>query len=90
MSASRPFFLLPFLPARRLPERHVLPLIVSKGIDQKDMQSGYERQPDGRESVMRNYGELLLALAKTVPDGLVCFFASYPALEQGATSSAEH
>jgi hypothetical protein len=31
---------------------------------------------------MRNYGDLLLCLARAVPDGIVCFFVSAAALEQ--------
>ena len=31
---------------------------------------------------VRNYGRLLVELAATVPDGLVCFFVSYLYMDQ--------
>uniref|UniRef100_A0A1I8FI07 HELICc2 domain-containing protein n=1 Tax=Macrostomum lignano TaxID=282301 RepID=A0A1I8FI07_9PLAT len=37
--------------------------------------SRYESRED--PAVMRNYGSLLLEMARVVPDGLVCFFPSY-------------
>ncbi len=32
-------------------------------------------------SVVRNYGDLVIELAHTVPDGMVCFFTSYSYME---------
>ena len=36
-------------------------------------------------SIVRNYGNLLVRLSQTVPDGIVCFFPSYLYLEEIAT-----
>jgi DNA excision repair protein ERCC-2 len=36
--------------------------------------------------VVRNYGRLLLEMASAVPDGIVCFFASYSYMD-GIVSS---
>lgn len=33
------------------------------------------------QAVLRNFGSLLIDLAKTVPDGMVCFFTSYAFME---------
>ncbi|XP_015429022.1 PREDICTED: TFIIH basal transcription factor complex helicase XPD subunit [Dufourea novaeangliae] len=53
----------------------LLPMIVSKGNDQVAISSKYETRED--VAVIRNYGQLLVEFAATVPDGLVCFFTSY-------------
>ncbi|XP_076619861.1 general transcription and DNA repair factor IIH helicase subunit XPD [Colletes latitarsis] len=53
----------------------LLPMIVSKGNDQVAISSRYETRED--VAVIRNYGQLLVEFAATVPDGLVCFFTSY-------------
>jgi DNA excision repair protein ERCC-2 len=37
---------------------------------------------DVREALCRNYGEMLVELAKIVPDGIVCFFVSYLYMDQ--------
>lgn len=58
----------------------ILPLIVTRGPDQVPITSRYSLRED--PAVMRNYGELLEDLVRTVPDGLVCFFTSYRYLEQ--------
>eukprot|EP00392_Amoebophrya_sp_AT5.2_P007087 g7101.t1 len=57
----------------------ICPLIVTRGPDQVPVSSNFEARDN--LSVTRNYGELLLSLAKTVPDGLVCFFTSYRYME---------
>merc|ERR1712194_538144 len=53
----------------------ICPLIVTRGPDQVPVSSNFEARDN--TAVTRNYGELLLSLAKTVPDGIVCFFTSY-------------
>ena len=53
----------------------LLPMIVGKGNDQVTISSKYETRED--VAVIRNYGQLLVEFAATVPDGLVCFFTSY-------------
>lgn len=57
----------------------LLPMIVSKGNDQVAISSKFETREDS--AVIRNYGQLLVETAKTVPDGIVCFFTSYLYLE---------
>lgn len=46
--------------------------------------SKYETRDD--TAVIRNYGQLLVETAKTVPDGIVCFFTSYLYLESVVAS----
>jgi DNA excision repair protein ERCC-2 len=58
----------------------ILPIVVTKGSDQGQLSTRYELRDD--ESVTRNYGELLVELAATVPDGIVCFFTSYMYMEK--------
>lgn len=55
------------------------PLIVTHGADQVALTSRFDARTD--PAVVRNYGALLLEFAKSVPDGLVCFFPSYIYLE---------
>jgi DNA excision repair protein ERCC-2 len=57
----------------------VCPLIVTRGDDQTTLSTKFalRSQPD----VVRNYASLLLTMASTVPDGIVCFFPSYLYLE---------
>lgn len=50
----------------------VCPLIVTKGNDQTELTSKFESRRD--PSIVANFGKLLLELAQTVPDGMVCFF----------------
>lgn len=46
--------------------------------------SKFETRED--TAVIRNYGQLLVEVAKTVPDGIVCFFTSYLYLESVVAS----
>uniref|UniRef100_A0A1A9WIP7 General transcription and DNA repair factor IIH helicase subunit XPD n=1 Tax=Glossina brevipalpis TaxID=37001 RepID=A0A1A9WIP7_9MUSC len=62
----------------------LLPMIVSKGNDQVAISSKYETRED--TAVIRNYGQLLVETAKSVPDGVVCFFTSYLYLESVVAS----
>ncbi|CAN7983690.1 unnamed protein product, partial [Ixodes hexagonus] len=57
----------------------ICPMIVSKGNDQVAMTSKFETRDD--IAVVRNYGTLLVEIASSVPDGVVCFFTSYMYLE---------
>lgn len=58
--------------------------IVSKGNDQVAMSSRFESRED--TAVVRNYGNLLVEVAASVPDGIVCFFTSYMYLESVVAS----
>eukprot|EP00834_Sanchytrium_tribonematis_P002000 NODE_55_length_29507_cov_0.809712.p3 type:complete len:560 gc:universal NODE_55_length_29507_cov_0.809712:16041-14362(-) len=55
------------------------PMVISRGSDQVAISSRYEIRND--PSVVRNFGNLLIDMAKTVPDGMVCFFPSYLYME---------
>lgn len=37
-------------------------------------------------AVIRNYGQLMIEAAKTIPDGIVCFFTSYMYMESVVSS----
>lgn len=56
------------------------PLIVSRGPDQTAISSRFDVRAD--KAVVRNYGNLAVELAATVPDGIVIFFTSYVYMEQ--------
>ncbi|OLY81256.1 DNA repair helicase rad15 [Smittium mucronatum] len=56
-----------------------LPLIVTRGSDQVSISSKFEVRND--PAVVRNFGNLLIEMCKTVPDGLVAFFPSYLYME---------
>ncbi|KAF2670816.1 DNA repair helicase rad15 [Microthyrium microscopicum] len=62
-----------------LARKSFLPLIVSKGSDQKVITSGFEKRSD--PDVVRNYGALLTEFCKLTPDGIVVFFPSYLYME---------
>jgi len=53
---------------------------VTSGSDQAQISTRFEVRED--PSVVRNYGALLVDLAHTVPDGIVCFFTSYMYMEK--------
>lgn len=59
------------------------PLVVTKGGDQVAITSKYEARKD--PAVVRNYGNLLVDMSRTVPDGMVCFFPSYHYMESIVT-----
>ncbi len=48
------------------------------------MTSKFETRED--VAVIRNYGNLLVELSSTVPDGIVCFFTSYLYMESTIAS----
>eukprot|EP01134_Creolimax_fragrantissima_P004010 CFRG4010T1 len=66
----------------------VLPLIVTKGDDQVSVSSKFETRDD--ISVIRNYGALVVDMASTIPDGMVCFFVSYVYMEAIVGAWQEH
>jgi DNA excision repair protein ERCC-2 len=55
------------------------PLVVTRGCDQQPISTRFEQRDD--LSVIRNYGQLLLDVVSTVPDGVCCFFTSYSYME---------
>ncbi len=57
----------------------LLPLIVTRGRDQVPISSKYESRMD--PAVIRNFGELLVDVSATVPDGVCAFFTSYSYME---------
>ncbi|TPX36511.1 hypothetical protein SmJEL517_g01355 [Synchytrium microbalum] len=56
-----------------------LPLVVTRGSDQVAVSSKFEVRND--LAVVRNYGNLLMEMARIVPDGIACFFPSYLYME---------
>ncbi|MES1916688.1 MAG: hypothetical protein MHM6MM_008485, partial [Cercozoa sp. M6MM] len=62
-----------------LPRECICPLLVSKGKDQVPISTRFQVRHDA--AVLRNFGELLLDLSRSVPDGIVAFFVSYSYLE---------
>lgn len=57
----------------------VLPVICSKGNDQVEISSKFETRDD--MAVIRNYGNLVVEMSTSIPDGVVCFFVSYLYME---------
>lgn len=57
----------------------LLPLIVARGNDQTPLSTRFETRKD--TSVLRNYGQLLLDVVRSVPDGVCGFFTSYQYME---------
>ncbi|KAI9139351.1 hypothetical protein BKA69DRAFT_1085762 [Paraphysoderma sedebokerense] len=55
------------------------PLVITRGSDQVAISSKFEVRND--PAVVRNFGSVLIELAKIVPDGVVCFFPSYLYME---------
>lgn len=53
----------------------ICPLVITRGSDQMPVSTKFDLRDD--MSVVRNYGTLLLEMAASVPDGMVCFFPSY-------------
>lgn len=53
--------------------------MVTKGSGSQIITTRFEKRDDA--SIIRNYGELLVDVASTVPDGIVCFFTSYQYME---------
>lgn len=56
----------------------ICPLIVSRGNDQTTLSSKYDQRDN--PAVKRNFGQLVIELAATVPDGMIVFFTSYKVL----------
>ena len=51
------------------------PVVLTRGQDQSPISTRFEQRGD--PSVMRNYGNMLVELSRTIPDGIICFFVSY-------------
>lgn len=51
------------------------PVVLTRGADQQPISTRFEQRGD--PSVMRNYGNMLVELARAIPDGIICFFVSY-------------
>lgn len=56
-----------------------VPLVVTRGSDQVTISSKFEVRND--PAVVRNFGNLLIEMSRTVPDGIVAFFPSYLYME---------
>ena len=57
----------------------IIPISNIQGNDQVAISSKFECRED--MAVVRNYGNLLVELSASVPDGIVCFFVSYLYME---------
>ncbi|OBA28535.1 DNA repair helicase [Hanseniaspora valbyensis NRRL Y-1626] len=62
-----------------LPKQSFLPLVISKSTDQQPLTTRFEIRND--PTIVRNYGEILIKLSQTIPDGLIVFFPSYLHME---------
>ena len=51
------------------------PVVLTRGADQLPVSTKFDMRHD--PGVVRNYGRMLVELAATVPDGIICFFVSY-------------
>ncbi|TMW61591.1 hypothetical protein Poli38472_012782 [Pythium oligandrum] len=58
----------------------ICPLVITRGSDQMPVSTKFDLRDD--LSVVRNYGTLLLEMASSCPDGMVCFFPSYLYMEK--------
>ena len=56
------------------------PVVLTRGADQSPVSTRFQMRDD--ESVMRNYGRMLVDLAAAIPDGIVCFFVSYSYMDK--------
>ncbi len=56
------------------------PVVLTRGADQAPVSTRFQMRED--ESVMRNYGRMLVDLAAAIPDGIVCFFVSYSYMDK--------
>lgn len=57
----------------------LLPLIVTRGNDQLTISTKFELRKEN--AVILNYGQLLIDVVASVPDGICCFFTSYQYME---------
>ncbi|EQB60927.1 dna repair helicase rad3 [Vairimorpha apis BRL 01] len=75
-----------------LDRNSISPLILTKGNDQMTIKTTNEDSSvnivttsfslRSEPSVVRNYGNLIIELSKSVPDGIICFFPSYLYMEE--------
>jgi DNA excision repair protein ERCC-2 len=73
--------------AMTLPREGMCPVVLTRGADQGPVSTKFEARGD--DSVLRNYGRLLVDLAGAVPDGLVCFFVSYSYMDAAVAGWAD-
>ena len=64
----------------------IAPMVVGRAADQTPLTTRFEQRDD--PAVVRGYGALLVALAGSVPDGLVAFFPSYAYMEMAVAAWA--
>lgn len=62
-----------------LARKSFLPMVVTRGSDQNPISSSFMMRNE--QSVIRNYGNLLVEFCKLTPDGVVIFFPSYLYME---------
>lgn len=58
----------------------ICPLVLCRAADQTVLSTRFETRSE--EATVRAYGELLIQMAESVPDGLVAFFPSYLYMEE--------
>ena len=73
--------------AMTLPREGMCPVVLTRGADQGPVSTKFDARGD--DSVLRNYGRLLVDLAGAVPDGLVCFFVSYSYMDAAVAKWAD-
>jgi DNA excision repair protein ERCC-2 len=56
------------------------PVVLTRGSDQMPVSTKFEMRED--DSVIRNYGRMLVELSAAIPDGIVCFFVSYSYMDK--------
>lgn len=56
------------------------PVVLTRGSDQNTVSTKFDMRND--DSVIRNYGRMLIELSSAIPDGIVCFFVSYHYMDQ--------
>ena len=53
----------------------IYPMMVRRGVDQTELSSQFSSRTD--DNVIKNYGDMLIEISSTAPDGIICFFPSY-------------
>jgi len=61
----------------------ILPMVISRGSNQVPLNTKYERRND--PGVIDSYGDLLVSMCNTVPDGVIAFFPSYSYMENAVS-----
>ena len=60
------------------------PVVLTRGADQLPVSTKFDMRQD--PGVIRNYGRMLVDLAATIPDGIICFFVSYTYMDSIVSS----